>query len=329
MRSRLSGPLLGIAAALTACVLSPLAGARIIAIDIDLPIDQVAAEQPGIKIGDHHRARVFYDTAKVDRKTGRVKPLHMQHMMGGQWVPLRLDALQMPMDDSWLEIHGKDLSYHYHSAVVEGGQPVVIDFDGPSHRMSIRRQSDNLVLVSAPMLIDPQPVTDANAFTLTAAPPVYVMHNVSMVLDQVAPSQAKNFKVGGIDRLRVVYDASLIDPKSRRVHLLNMQHFIGGHYNPERADPVVMPMNDAWLELRGRPYRLHYHAAVTHGAPVIIHADEHTQRLSVVSQDESKEVMISGKYTVDPAPLSGPDAVLAATRAPAPAPASHAADAKP
>ena len=64
MRCRPSGPILSIAAALTACMLSPLASARIIAIDIDLPIDQVAAEQPGIKLGDHHRARVFYDTVQ-------------------------------------------------------------------------------------------------------------------------------------------------------------------------------------------------------------------------------------------------------------------------
>jgi predicted SnoaL-like aldol condensation-catalyzing enzyme len=74
-----------------------------------------------------------------------------------------------------------------------------------------------------------------------------------------------------------------------------------------------MPTNDAWLDLSRKPYRFHFHAAVTHGVPIIIDADEKTQRLSIRSQADPKVVLISGKYTIDPKPITGPEANTAAT----------------
>ena len=153
-------------------------------------------------------------------------------------------------------------------------------------------------------------------FCLTASAgtsPTYVMHEVSVTLDQVEP--AGRSKVGDVDHLRIVYDRHAVDPRTRRVALLNFQHLIDGAYRPEHPDPVFMPMNDAWLDLSSRPYRLHFRAAVVHGKPILIEVDENTHRLTIHPQGDSGAVLLSGTYRVDPRPITGAAARAAASSA--------------
>ncbi|MGC3979686.1 MAG: hypothetical protein QM808_00320 [Steroidobacteraceae bacterium] len=85
-------------AALLACT---AANAKIVVLDIDLPLDQVAASQAPMKVGDHHRARIFYDDTTIDPKTKIVRVIHMQHFVG-KWIPEDLNDVTMPMTESLL-----------------------------------------------------------------------------------------------------------------------------------------------------------------------------------------------------------------------------------
>lgn len=143
------------------------------------------------------------------------------------------------------------------------------------------------------------------------AEPVYVMHDMQVRLDQVAAGEQTS--VGTVDHMRLVYDQGAIDPKTKHVRLINLQHFTGGKYQPEHPDAVLMPMDDAWLDLSAKPYRLHYRAAVVHGKPIIIDIGETTRRLTLHPQADPKAVLISGAYKIDSTPIKGPLAMEAAT----------------
>jgi hypothetical protein len=143
--------------------------------------------------------------------------------------------------------------------------------------------------------------------------PEYVIHEVEIRIDRAAVSEAS--KVGDVDHVRIVYDRHAVDPTSHRVKLINFQHLIGGAYRPEHPDPVFMPMNDAWLDLSKEPYRLHFHAAVTHGMPILIDVDARTRRLTIHPQSHPHEVLLSGRYQIDPRPITGAAAQAAATAA--------------
>jgi hypothetical protein len=146
-----------------------------------------------------------------------------------------------------------------------------------------------------------------------ASSPAITMLNMTVTLDEVAPGQPS--KVGDVDKLRIVYDANAIDPKTRRVKLLNMQHFAGGRYSPPAPDPTMMPMDDSWLDVSSVPYRLHYRASVVHGQPIIIDVDENTRRLTIHPQANPKATLISGPYAIDPIAIVGPDATAAGSPA--------------
>jgi hypothetical protein len=142
-----------------------------------------------------------------------------------------------------------------------------------------------------------------------AAAPAITMLNMTVTLDEVAPGQPG--KIGGVDRLRIVYDANAVDPKTRRVKLLNLQHFMDGRYSPPSPDSAAMPMDDSWLDMTVIPYRLHYRASVVHGRPIIIEFDEDTRRLTIRPQSDSTTILESGLYTIDPTRITGPQAIAA------------------
>ena len=285
--------------------------AAIIALDIDLPLDQVA---PGraFKSGDHHRARVFYDDSAIDPGTHVVPVLHMQHWVGSAgWVPRRLDAVAMPMTDAWLDLSRKPYRYHYRSAVIEGGEAVLVDFDEQTQRLSIRQQSDRSLIISAPYSINPLPVSEVDTRAVFLPPPAYILYDLDVAIDQVAAGEQA--KVGDHDKVRIVYDYSELDRKTHRVGLKNLQHFIMGKWQPEHPDSTFMPMADAWLDLHAQPYAVHFRAQVTHGKPISIELDEHTRRLTIRSQADPNLILLSGPYQVEPRPITGPDAIAAAT----------------
>jgi hypothetical protein len=287
---------------LTLALVSLTAQAKIVVLNIDLPLDQG---------GDHNQARIFYDDATIDASRHVVRVLQMQWLEGGRWQPQTLDPVAMPMTDAWLHVTAKSYRYHYRAALTRQGLPVLVEFDEKAGRFAMLMQKDRSVVLSAPYQIAPASVTEAEVSAALRAPPAYVILNMYVTVDQVAAGEASH--VGDVDRLRVVYDANAIDPDSKRVPLINLQHFIGGAFNPPHPDAVMMPTNDAWLDLNSAPYRLHYRAQVTHGKPIVIEIDEHTRRLSISSRQEPAGVLISGTYGFDPVALTGPEATAAAT----------------
>jgi hypothetical protein len=110
---------------------------------------------------------------------------------------------------------------------------------------------------------------------------------------------SKHERVGDVDRIRLTYDAHTVDTATQHVKLLNFQHWLNGHYLPPAPDPVMMPVTDSWLDLSRRPYRLHLRAAVVHGTPLIIEADESTRRLTIHPQDDPTAVLMSGPYVIE------------------------------
>jgi len=141
--------------------------------------------------------------------------------------------------------------------------------------------------------------------------PDYAMFDMDVAIDTVATGEQAT--PGSHDKLRLVFDRSAVDPRTRRVPLVNLQHFVAGRYQPEHPDAVFMPMNDAWLDLSSQPYSLHFTANVLHGKPIRIEADEHTHRLTIHAQDQAQTVLLSGPYAVDPQVIGGAEAVDAAT----------------
>jgi hypothetical protein len=129
---------------------------------------------------------------------------------------------------------------------------------------------------------------------------------MSVTIDTVGPPDGTSPErhVGEIDHLRLVFDERAIDPVTKRVPLLNLQHLTPAGFDPPRPDPVRMPMTDAWLDLSAQPYRVHYSAAVTHGTPILIEFDDRTRRLSIRSPGAASGVRLAGPYVIDPAPIT-------------------------
>lgn len=130
-----------------------------------------------------------------------------------------------------------------------------------------------------------------------ASAPAVTMLNMTVTLDDAAAGQPG--KIGDVDRLRIVYDANAVDPQTKRVKLLNLQHFTGGQYIPPAPDSAVMPIDDAWLDTGSLPYRLHYKASVVHGQPIIIEFDENSHRLTIRPRSDPTAVLESGPYRID------------------------------
>ncbi len=134
---------------------------------------------------------------------------------------------------------------------------------------------------------------------------------VDVLIDQAAPNAPSH--AGQHDRLHLVYDDATVDPATHRVKLLNLQHFIRGAFEPPHPDPVMMPTDDAWLDLSFSPYRLHFRANVVHGMPITIIADENTGRLTILSRQAPHAVIESGFYKIDPIAIRGKEAIAAGT----------------
>jgi len=155
--------------------------------------------------------------------------------------------------------------------------------------------------------------SSGTGLTVTTVP-LITMLNMTVTLDQV--SAGAPGKIGDIDQLRVVFDANAVDPVTKRTNLLNMQHFTNGNWAPPHRDDVMMPTSDAWLDMSSVPYRLHYRATVQHGEPIIIDADERSGRLSIHPQYDPSSNIESGRYSIDPTPITGPAADAAGAYAP-------------
>jgi hypothetical protein len=132
--------------------------AKIIALDIDIVIDQAAPEESS-QMGKHHEARIFYDDAMIDPATHRVKLLHEQHTP--MLIPKHLDPLAMPMGNAWLDLSAKPYRYHYGATPVSASWPwpYTVLFDEQTMRMTLRRQSDGVLMLSGSYVVKTSPIT--------------------------------------------------------------------------------------------------------------------------------------------------------------------------
>src|ERR1700694_1865397 len=92
----------GLATGLALMLVCWACDARIVVLNIDLSLDQVAVGQRA-KLGDHDQARVFYDDATIDPKTHIARVLQMQQREADRWMPETLDPVAMPMFEAWLD----------------------------------------------------------------------------------------------------------------------------------------------------------------------------------------------------------------------------------
>jgi hypothetical protein len=144
-------------AALAAGMAGIPAQAGIVALDIDVVIDRISPEEKGIKIGDHHEARVFYDDSKIDPATHRVVVIHEQHTP--MLIPKHLNPAQMPMTNAWLDLSRKPYRYHYAAAPTVGFPfPYFVLFDENTMRMSIYKQADGTLLLTGTYKVSPTPL---------------------------------------------------------------------------------------------------------------------------------------------------------------------------
>jgi len=141
----------------------------IVALDIDITLDQVSPEEPGITIGQHHEARIYYDKTKIDPKTRRVVVIHQQHTP--MLIPKHLNPLQEPMSNAWLDMSGPDYRYHMAASPTGGGFPFPysILFDEKTMRMTIRKQSDGTMLLSGPYTVSRKELTGPNIDAVVAS----------------------------------------------------------------------------------------------------------------------------------------------------------------
>ncbi|MBV9508647.1 MAG: hypothetical protein JO303_00015 [Caulobacteraceae bacterium] len=152
---------------------------KIVALDVDIAIDQVSPEEKDIKVGQHHNARVFYDQSAVDPLTRRVVVLHEQHTP--MLIPKHLDPGQMPMSNAWLDFSGATIGYHFAAAPTVGFPfPYFVLFDEQTRRMTIRKQSDGSILLAGSYAVSPKQNTgpDIDAAVTDSDPtvPPWVTH---------------------------------------------------------------------------------------------------------------------------------------------------------
>jgi hypothetical protein len=134
------------------------AQARIVALDVEIVLDQASPEEKMIHVGQHHEARVFYDDTKIDPVTHRVALLHEQHTPA--FIPKHLNPAQMPMSNAWLDLSSVPYRYHYAAApTIAIPFPYFILFDENTMRMTIRKQSDGSVLLAGPYTVKTTPIT--------------------------------------------------------------------------------------------------------------------------------------------------------------------------
>ena len=334
----------------------------IVALDIDIVLDQVSPEEPGMSTGQHHEARIYYDRTEVDPSTQRVRVLHEQHTP--MLIPKHLNPLQEPMSNAWLDMSGPVYRYHLAASPTGGGFPFpyTILFDENTMRMTIRKQSDGSVLLAGPYTVMKKPIAgpDIDAVVASSDPvkmpwekdapmgmppggrlpagvhpgmtqlhaeagpqpgaegipqmrqqhprpggmppeppapsgPNIVTLAMDVTLDQVSEEDAKMYRVGGIDLDRIAYDKTKIDPITKKVPILYLAHYIGGHWGQ------TTPTEASSLDLN--TYTLDFVAGVSHGNPIAVVFDSADSRMAILSRPDFR-MLIAGKYTIAPTPLT-------------------------
>jgi hypothetical protein len=121
--------------------------------------------------------------------------------------------------------------------------------------------------------------------------------DMDVELDQVAPEDAKMYRVGGHDLDRIAYEDSAVDPVSHKVRITYLAHFIFGRWMP------TTPTDTSTLDLSSQPYKLDFIAPADHGRPLLVVFESANQRMAILARPDFR-VLISGKYTISPRPIA-------------------------
>jgi hypothetical protein len=140
--------------------------AHIVMLNMEVTLDHVSAERSKVaptKVGDIDRMRIVYDAAAVDPHTHRVRLLNLQHYIAGRYSPPAPDPRMMPLDDAWLDLGATPYRLHFRAAVVHG-DPIIIDIDEVSRRLTIHpQQHPQEAIISGLYAIDSTPITGPEA----------------------------------------------------------------------------------------------------------------------------------------------------------------------
>jgi hypothetical protein len=121
--------------------------------------------------------------------------------------------------------------------------------------------------------------------------------DMDVELDQVAPEDAKMFRVGGHDLDRIAYDDSTVDPVTHKVRISYLAHFIMGRWMP------TTPTDTSTLDLSSEPYKLDFIAAADHGRPLLVIFESANRRMAILARPDF-HMLIAGKYTISTTPLT-------------------------
>lgn len=127
-------------------------GAKLVALGLDIVIDQIAPEDEGLyTMGQHDIARIVYDETAIDPVTKKVPILEESHLIGGRYHPNRETSA------SSLDLSSKPYRLDYASSVTHG-RPLVVLFEGPTERMAILTRPDFRMLIAGKYTIGVTPV---------------------------------------------------------------------------------------------------------------------------------------------------------------------------
>jgi hypothetical protein len=121
--------------------------------------------------------------------------------------------------------------------------------------------------------------------------------DMDVELDQVAPEDAKMFRIGGHDLDRIAYDDSTVDPVTHKVRLTYLAHFIMDRWMS------TTPTDTSTLDLSSEPYKLDFVAAANHGQPLLVVFEGATQRMAILARPDF-HMLIAGKYTINAKPIA-------------------------
>jgi hypothetical protein len=125
--------------------------------------------------------------------------------------------------------------------------------------------------------------------------------DMDVELDQVAPEDAKMYRVGGHDLDRIAYDDGAVDPVTHKVRVTYLAHFILGRWM------ATTPTDTSTLDLSSEPYKLDFIAAANHGQPLLVIFESASQRMAILARPDF-HMLIAGKYAISAKPLTAAEA---------------------
>jgi hypothetical protein len=133
------------------------AEAKIVYLDMDVELDQVAPEDAQMfRVGGHDLDRIAYDDSTVDPVTHKVRITYLAHFIMGRWMPTT------PTETSTLDLSSQPYKLDF-IAAADHGRPLLVIFESANQRMAILARPDFHMLIAGKYTISAKPLTAAAA----------------------------------------------------------------------------------------------------------------------------------------------------------------------